>query len=248
MRRWALSIAILVAFAVFSLQVAAAEPQMGQPQVVFVMDLSGSVLEADSEKYFIDALKLGVDLAPYGAELALITVNDKIVAETSLMGMDDELNRAAIKEAISQITCSGNTNFTAGLTRALELLQASPNTSQNKRIVFLGDFNEGGFAGATSGNEKEAENLEAFAAKAKAQNVQVDLILIRDPPKGSITASVLGTLPEKTGGRLYRLAQAKDFPKAVEDIYFSSFSTRAARKSMCTQCTATRLHLRPPNT
>lgn len=227
MKRASYSFLILsVLFFAVVFPVKAAENIQPKAQIVFVADLSGSMEQADKDQYIKDALKLGIDLAPYDAQIALVTVSDKVILETGLMDTGTEAERTQLKKSINQISYNGNTDFGAGLDKALEILQASGSQGGDRHIIFLGDFVEGGYTtlGSAAAYDKETSALDALTGKAKSQNVGVDLVLIRDAPDESEMAPHILAFPEKTGGQLFRLSDASDFPKAIQDIYFSSFS------------------------
>lgn len=219
-------ISILLSTQTLCLQSNAEEPSANSKnQIVFVADVSGSLAEIDQEKKLADALKLGVDFAPYGSEIALITINDKIISETGLTTIDNEDSRAGFKNAVNQIEYKGNTNFGVGLTRALEILEAADSGGANQRIILLGDNIEGGYIlNSTAQFEAEATTLDALADKAKSQDIPMDLVFVRDAPAGSITAPHLESLAKETGGTVMQVESPNEFPKAVEDIYLASYS------------------------
>jgi len=193
--------------------------------IVYVVDVSGSVEQTDGGNYVSDALKLGIDLAPENSRIALIGVNTGIAFEYGLTDVSTNEGRAYIKERVNRLQYTQDTDFSIGFERALEILGTSD--AQQKRVIFLGDFSEGGYNVGSKQMEAEAAVLiEHMAEYARTENIAIDLLLWGTAPQGSLTAPKFLALSEETGGRLIQLSEAKQAPPYIEEIYFKNYDYR----------------------
>lgn len=191
--------------------------------IIYVADLSGSANNTDNEGFLRDALKLGVDLAPENSRIAIVSVNHEVISETPLTDVSSKDGRDILKQYIAQLRNNGDTNFSAGLLRAVEILKSS--YAYQKRIIFLGDFKEGGYNAGLRGGEDEAVNaIESLSAVAKGTGISIDMVLWSNAPDTSKTASSILSIPQNTGGRLFEISAPSRTPGCVEEIYLQNFS------------------------
>ena len=190
--------------------------------IIYIVDTSGSMEQTDSSRYVRDALKLGIDLAPENSRVAIIAVNTAVVSETDLTDVSTKEGRDHLKGYVDRLQNRGDTNFAPGFERALELLGSS--YAYQKRVIFLGDFSEGGYNAGTRAQEAETATLiDDIAARAKGSGIVIDMMLWENAPQNSATAPHFLALPGATGGRLNELANPNRAPASIEDIYFQSF-------------------------
>jgi len=189
---------------------------------VYIVDVSGSMEQTDSEHFVRDALKLGIDLAPENSRVAIVAVSDRVVFETGLTDVSRPYGRHYLKEHVRRLQNRGNTDFTLGFMRALEILQASD--AAHRRIIFLGDFIEGGHNVGRSAEAVQAVNrIGDISFRANTLGVAIDMILWENEPTGSVTARYFLELPQNTGGSLIRLTNPGDSPAHIENVYFQNF-------------------------
>jgi|GEM_PF-3275982 len=195
--------------------------------IVYIVDVSGSMDQTDSERFARDALNLGVDLAPENSRVAIVAVNYRVVSEAGLTDVSTSEGREYLKGYINRLQNQGNTNFVPGFERALEILNAS--NANQKRVIFLGDFIEGGYNAGTRNQEAEAAAMiDDIAARARSSGVAIDMILWdtgRMPPD-SITGPRFFALPGTAGGTLFELPNPNRAPVSIENIYFQNFEYR----------------------
>jgi hypothetical protein len=177
---------------------------------------------ADSGQYVRDALRLGIDLAPANSRIAILTVNMAVVSEISLTDISSTVGRNRLNVFINNIQNQGSTNFAPGYERALEILYDSQ--APHRRIIFFGDFDEGGFNAGSHDDEREVAILvDSLAEIAKERGVIIDSIMWRDAPSDSITASHFLALPETTGGTSFWIHHSNQTPSIIQEIYFENF-------------------------
>ena len=216
--------AILVLMISLSLSVTSlAQDVISAPSVdiVFVIDVSGSMNQADSESFSWEAMQLGLDLAPQNSRVAIIAVNNDVVSQTGFTDVSAAESRRHLEEYISSLQNEGNTDFSPGIHRAVEMLETS--SADEKRVIFLGDFQEGGHNISANSASKVIALLDGISTRARSRGIAIDMILWEDPPHYSTTYSSFLALPGATGGMLFELSNPNRAPASVEDIFFSSF-------------------------
>lgn len=191
--------------------------------VVWVIDASGSMENYDKSKYFADAVSLGIDLAPKHSQSAVLAVTDIVTAQTPLMDIDSEANRQTIRTAAEGIQYKGNTNFAAGIERALELL-TDPAIS-DKSIVLIADIGEGGFYRQNVKDySDEIEHLKMLTQQASASGVTVHMLLLNTAPDTNDFITYWENLAAQTGGEITYVSDSSALPQAVENMYFSKYT------------------------
>ncbi len=203
----------------------AAEPAM---QMLLVADISNSMNEIDANHYLTDALKLAVDLAPNGAQAALITVNDSIAYESGLTDISAPQDRKSLKQAMDAIHYSGNTNLAAGIQRAVEMLNEAPEKSPSQRILLMSDISEGGlYLGEsmdTDAYKAQLSILNESAGLAKENGIVIDTLLLGSAPDNDPGLAAVENLSAHTGGQVKGLLSAHELPPSVENLFFEAFT------------------------
>ena len=189
--------------------------------IVFVVDVSGSMNQADNEGFAWEAMQLGVDLAPQNSRVAIIAVNNDVVSQTGFTDVSTAEGRRYLEEYILNLQNAGNTDFSPGIHRAVEMLEAS--SADEKRVIFLGDFQEGGHNISANNASEVIALLDSMSTRARSNNIAIDMILWENPPHYSTTYSSFLALPGATGGMLFELSNPNRAPASVEDIFFSNF-------------------------
>ena len=198
-----------------------AESDRVETAIVWVADVSGSVPEIDSQRYWADAISLGVELAPRNTEAAIIAVNDTIVAQTPLLSISDANNRAEISGVARNAAVTGYTDFALGIDAALDLLEES--AAKNKHIFVVGDFSEAGFMYQNGDYSHVPDEMASLTQRLLANNVKVTLLFMRIPGRNSEFELLWDELADKTRGRRVQVDDPKTLPNIVESLYFNEF-------------------------
>jgi Mg-chelatase subunit ChlD len=194
----------------------------GDSAIVWAVDVSGSMAQADSRRYWEDAVSLGADLAPSRAQIAYLAANNGIVAQTVLADAGSADVRSAIRQSVQNTGCTGYTDFNAGLSGALNILANAQ--AANRHLYFIADISEGGFLlSGVSDYTREISDLTAIERQAEEQNVKVHLLFLGEPPKDSVFASLWENMADRTGGELIFIDDPATLPRTVETLYFEEF-------------------------
>jgi hypothetical protein len=189
--------------------------------IVWVADVSGSVLEIDSQRYWADALSLGVDLAPGNTRAAFIAVNVEVAARTPLLDVSQAGNRTEIIMAAQNVAISGYTDFGLGLAAALELLEAS--SAKSRHIFVVGDFVESGYMYRDGNYSHVPDDMAALTKRLADAGIKVHLLFMREPVHNLEFVPLWEELADKTGGNLIPIANPEALPGVVQTLYFQMF-------------------------
>jgi hypothetical protein len=201
-------------------------------EIMFVLDVSASMNQADPKKQAVDALRLGLDIAPAGARVFLLTVNDKIVSQSGWINADETTAKKRLKTILDQVTYVDYTDFPLGLSTALERFSAD----SVKRIIFLGDPAEGGFASSVPVAEDViAGRFVDVTRRAITEGVAVDVLLVSGSGAGDDSFPYLRHLAENTGGRLIHFDANDSITESVAEILLADFSYNAQDISFANQ-------------
>ena len=216
----AIVLALVLGFG-FSSGIRAEEP-LEETAIVWIADISGSMTQADPERYWMDALCLGADLAPARSRLAFLAVNDTVVAQTTLLDLSQAESRTALKRTARNSSYQGYTNFNTGLKAALELLSASP--ARDKQLFFVADISESGFIKQRGDYQQEFDELSGLISRIIAGGIKVHLLFLDNPRMNQEFMPLWKELADSTGGEITEVEYPKNLAKKVEELYFSCFN------------------------
>lgn len=175
----------------------APSPSAGS-DVVFVLDISGSMSESWKGEVKIDSAKRSAI-----SLLSLLSSGDRVsvvcfesTASLKLPLSDDK--KKAI-EIVRSLSAGGNTNMGDAIVKALEELKRNARAGSPKSIIFFTD-------GMLNTGMTEGEIINGPLQDAISMGVKIYTIGYGDPSK--INENFLRTLAEKTGGKYYYSSDA----------------------------------------
>ena len=216
---------VLMPVAMFLTPALAAEIQL-ETAIVWVADISSSILEIDPQRLWSDAVSLGVDIAPANTKVAFIAVNSAVTEQTPLLDASNADNRAEIKKAARNVAITGYTDFGAGLSAALELLGTS--SAKDKHIFFTGDFSESGFMFSSGDYSSVADEMAALTEQLADSGIKVHLLFMREPTLHQELVALWEDLAVETGGEFISIDDPAAITKTVEILYFQKFTYNQA--------------------
>lgn len=110
-----------------------------ESDIVFVIDVSGSMKSTDATNEVMDFLKIAVDLCKENDQIALIAYNDVIAYRHNFVRVSDKESIEDFKETLSNIQYSGNTDIGLGLKEAVDILLNEGRKDSDKHIILLSD-------------------------------------------------------------------------------------------------------------
>ena len=102
-----LALALALPLASWLCQVVDAAETVPDIAMVWCADVSGSMPTADAQRYWVDAVSLGIDLAPLRTEAAFLAVNDTVVSQTPLL----DISQAEFRTRLKQAVCHNGANW-----------------------------------------------------------------------------------------------------------------------------------------
>jgi hypothetical protein len=192
--------------------------------IVWAVDVSASMAQADPERYWVDAVSLGIDLAPFGTQAACLASNDDFVLWASLLSdIDSTLARKDMKSFMQDTECWDYTNFNVALTGALDLLAATE--IKERHLFFVADISEGGFdlAGVADYSQEVSEAV-AIGRKLADEGIITHFLFLGEFPENRVPLSLWDDIAAETGGEVTRVDNPALLPQTVETLYFEHFN------------------------
>jgi Mg-chelatase subunit ChlD len=199
----------VVLFSLVSPELSAAE----QAEIVWVIDVSGSVRQADSQRVWRDAVLAGVDLLPPEIKMSLIAANDSVVTR---IPQDAARERREWKDLLESVPVSGDTDLTAGLEAALGTIADG---AQNQ-IILIADISEGGFLAPGINSREKLAGLDGLAQRFHDQNVSLNCFFLGSSRANETALGAWEELAKQSGGRVHYLSRAEELTESVAEIYF----------------------------
>ncbi|MEM9081015.1 MAG: von Willebrand factor type A domain-containing protein [Verrucomicrobiota bacterium] len=138
-----------------------AEEERGDANLVFLVDVSGSMQDSDKLPLLVEALKLLVEELREEDRVALVVYagQEGVVLEPTRMGQG---GREVVMGALGQLRSGGSTNGGAGIRRAYAMAQKNFLEGGINRVILAtdGDFNVG-----TTGQEELVQLVKEQAKR-----------------------------------------------------------------------------------
>lgn len=174
-RLWILTILMFWSFGI-SVHGAEQEEAEKSCDIVFALDISGSMKKTDENRTAIEAIKLMADICDKGDRIGLVAYNDTIAYSLPLTPLNNTEEKEKLKEQISQITYQGETDMGLGMKQAVELLGQQEN-NREKLVILLSDGKtdlEHSSTGRTL--EQSQADLEQAVQQAQKQHISIHTI------------------------------------------------------------------------
>lgn len=108
--------------------------------IVFALDMSGSMKQTDEHRIAIDTIKMMIDECEDQDSIGFVAYNDTIAYESNLCSLKEEENREQLKQMVDAIEYRGETDLGLGLRQAVKFLEASKE-EREKIVILLSDGN-----------------------------------------------------------------------------------------------------------
>lgn len=193
------------------------------PDIMFIMDYSGSMKANDKEKIAPEMVKALIDTVQSEAvRIGLVTYNDKILSSSAPVPVATAEDRASLKAALDEAGYSGNTDIGLALKYACEL---TGKEQGRRRIFVLISDGESDLNGSVSGRtpEDSARDLEDAVSMCEEAGIPVYTVAF-----GSFEGSeaVLAATAQRTGGANYTARS----PELLIDVLYGILNNNLAYK------------------
>jgi len=203
------------------ISVAYASNSEGEIAIVFLADVSGSVNSADAEGYWVDAVSLGIDLAPENSEVAFFAINNAVVAQTEFYDVSIRSYRNSLMQVVQSTQVRGSTDFNAGLYAALSLFETVPD--KERHLFVVADISEAGFLCQHRSINESIEKLTELTQQFAYNEIKVHLLFLETATQNQEVMPLWTELAYKTGGSEIFVDKPQNLPQVVQSLYFSLF-------------------------
>lgn len=150
--------------------------------IIFVLDVSGSMKTTDKERISIEIIKLMIDLyADSNIKVGFIAYNDSIVSQYNLADMSNNSLRKDLKKQINALSFSGYSDMGLALRKSLNLFDLEEN-KENQPIVILLSDGETDLSGSRSSrtNSDSYKDIKKSISFAKKNDIPIYTIGLTD--------------------------------------------------------------------
>lgn len=169
-------------------------------EVMFVIDVSGSMRSNDPNEMALEMVKAFVDTVhTEETSVGFVAYSDIIVASSAPVSMSEQSDREQLKSQIDATVYSGNTDIGLGLSEAYEHIREA---SGKDRIIVLISDGETDLKGSQTGRTEQQSDQDVVQI---IQNCQTDGIPVYTIAFGTYSGSSadLETIALETGAKTY---------------------------------------------
>lgn len=171
--------------------------------IVFLLDISGSMKKTDPNRISIDIMKMMTDICSSGNNrVGFVGYNDTIAYSYSLTDVADKKKRTDLKNYIGNVEFKGETDIGLGLKKSVSMLSKGKNNNRTPIICMLSD-GETDLANSHTGRteEQSQEDVEQCISTAKKNDIKIYTIGLNN--QFSEILDYLQTISKQTNGQAY---------------------------------------------
>lgn len=187
--------------------------------VVILMDESGSMVKADTDRIAIEGAKLFVDMEKLdNAKIGLVEFSN-VIKSTGMLDMSEQSGRESMKTVLNSISYSGkaHTDTGAGLLEAISLLDQSG--SYEKRSIILFTDGRTDIDAGTEGRTTEDSLADVDRAIQEAQEKGFTIYCIGLNDNNSVDLEQLAKIATETGGQYLVTTDVSSITDFFERIF-----------------------------
>lgn len=177
--------------------------QTEECDIVFLLDISGSMKTTDQNKISIDIMKMMTDICSLGNNrVGFVGYNDTIAYSYPLTDVADKEKRVALKKYMGGVEFKGETDIGLGLSKSVSMLSNRKNKSRIPVICMLSD-GETDLKNSNTGRteEQSQEDVERCIVTAKENDIKIYTIGLNN--QFSEIVDYLETISKQTNGQAY---------------------------------------------
>lgn len=144
--------------------------------IVFALDISGSMKKTDENRTAIEAIKMMIDICDENDRIGIVAYNDTIAYSFELTNLREQEQSRQLKDMADSIQYGGETDIGLGMKQAVQML-GTQEENREKLVILLSD-GKTDLEQSTTGRtlEQSEEDLNQAVAKAKEENIAVHTI------------------------------------------------------------------------
>lgn len=171
--RFITGIVICLQFPVYTVEAAKTEKSC---DIVFALDISGSMKKTDENRTAMEAVKLIIDICDEDDRIGLVAYNDTIAYNFDLTKLAGQQERQNLKNMVDNIEYCGETDIGLGIKQAVEMLGVKEK-NRNKLVMLLSD-GKTDLEQSTTGRtlEQSEQDLSLAVEAAKKEKIAIHTI------------------------------------------------------------------------
>lgn len=190
-------------------------PEKEQLEIIFVIDSSGSMKTNDPSKIGLDMVQAFIDtMQTQGIRIGYVAYNNEILSYSAPETIETAEKRNKLKDQISSITYSRDTDIGLGVSRACELFSDEENT--RRMMVLISDGETDLPAGSLRTVEQSNQELEYCISQCRDENIPIYTIAF-----GQYDGNI--TLLEKTAKETQAESYSAKNPEDLMEILYGIF-------------------------
>lgn len=171
--------------------------------IVFVLDISGSMKKTDSNKISVEIMKMMTDICSLqNNRVGFVGYNDTIAYSYDLTNINNSQNKQALKKYMESVSFHGETDIGLGLKQAVSMLQNRKKQTNAPIICLLSD-GETDLTNSNTGRteEQSEQDVEDSIALAKENGIKVYTVGLNN--NFSEVVDYLQVISKQTDGEAY---------------------------------------------
>lgn len=174
-----------------------------QTDIIFLLDVSGSMKTTDPNKISLELIKLMIDVsAKNGNRVGFIGYNEKVAYQYILSDVGDDIKRKKIKNYISNVKFFGETDIGLGLKTALKMFPDNKKSNSQPILCMLSDGETDLRLSHTGRTEEQSQkDVDESIKQARQNNIKVYTIGLSN--RFDNIVDYLETISSQTGGEAY---------------------------------------------
>ena len=201
--------------------------------VVFVLDASGSMTNADPKKTAVDAYQLFVDLLDDTCGIGYVVYTHELKDKGEIVQVDDKQTLENTKKKIAAVEydLQGFTDISLGLTEAKNMLidDNIKNDHRRKAIILLTDGNT---ALPEGGRSIEKSNDEMDITLSELYDYHIPVYCVGLNYNGKMEKNELQRIADETTGLRYETKSSEDLPGIFSDVFGNIYQLEGEQKEI----------------
>lgn len=182
--------------------------------VIFVLDVSGSMKTSDPEEIRTEAIKMFLDMCGVtGNKVGLVAYSDNIVREHNLAAMNSAGDKDSVKSMTTSIPFGQKTDTGMAIKEAVKLMESGHENTNKPVIILLSD----GKNDPGRSMDESLKDLNDATNTAKSKGYPIYTIGLNYD--GTVDKAQLQSISNKTDGKTYITNKAEELTQILTDIY-----------------------------
>lgn len=187
--------------------------------IVFALDISGSMKKTDENRTAVEAIKMMIDICDENDRIGMVAYNDTIAYSFQLTNLGKQEQRQQLKTMIDTITYQGETDIGLGIRQAVEML-GTQEQNREKLVILLSD-GKTDLAQSTTGRTLEQSEADLNQAVAQAEKEKIAIHTIGFANEYLEDSDYLAIISANTQGTTHIAASPLQLNQIINQIIYS---------------------------